>query len=283
MKQLRLSELGGYPFTQERLADMQSAYKEGLEGILAMGRYSENQGYIISGMTTTLVGDNLVIADGLFYYRGKIVRFQESSYDTTVVPGTGNAVMIVITEESTNLQMHDGSTLADAITELVASVDITTNGVTDDKFIYSSIKPWSYGFGRRAREDRETLTLTTPSIDGGVGFYVYYELDHVSNTLRVDIGIDVYNAQNLATAGTYIQGPRLPEALRPVIADFPTYFVLSAQAGTLNIQDSTNSVYLDQVCGKIWYDGYFNVALRRPQTGVDELNYVGSFTIKLYS
>ena len=279
MKQLLLSELGGYPFTQERLADMQSAYKEGLEGILAQGRYSESQGYIISGMVATQVGDNLVISDGLFYYRGKIVRFQESSYDTTIAPGGGSAVMIVITQETTNLQMHSGATLADAIYEDVATVGITSNAVTDDKFLYANIKPWSYGFGINAVGPQLNHTYTNAILDCNVQVIMLYRMNYLNNSIRCTIQVTSYSAQNLSAASTLITLGRLPAAFRAGGANYQT-FILSATAGTVNVRDSSGSQYIDMAHGYI-NEGYFKIYLRKPEIGVTEIQYWGQFELPM--
>lgn len=279
MKQLLLSELGGYPFTQERLADMQSAYKEGLEGILAQGRYSESQGYIISGMVATLDGDNLVISDGLLYYRGKIVRFQESSYDTTIVPGGGTAVMIVITRETTNLQMHSGTTLEDAIYEDVAAVEITNSTVTNDKFLYANLKPWAYGFGFKALGPQLNHTYTNAVLDGNVQVIMLYRMNYLNNSIRCLIQVTSYSAQNLSAAATLITLSRLPAEFRAGAGSYQT-FILSAAAGTMNIRDSSGSQYIDAAHGYI-NDGYFKIYLRKPEAGIDEIQYFGQFDLPM--
>lgn len=281
MRQLRLSELGGYPLTQERLADMQAAYKEGLEGILAMGRYAEDEGYIISGMASTVVGDNLIIADGLLYYRGRIIRFEESSYDTSVVPGAGNAVMIVITEDSTSLQMHSGATLADAITELVAYVDITLDDVTDTSFLHARLKPWLYGAGAKSREEGWEEYTNTSGAGAQPDLTMYLKYDPITNSVYCRGDIQINNAQGLsATLGTYLNVGTLPAKFRPTYTTTKWFFNLG-QVGVANYLDSTSVQYVDMGFGRVGNDGVVSVTIQKPEVSVSFVWYQFSFVMPL--
>ena len=241
----------------------------------------EDEGYIISGMTTSLSGDNLVIADGLFYYRGRIVRFQESSYDTTIVPGAGTAVMIVITTESTNLQMHNGSTLADAITELVASVEIADDTVTEDSFLYAKIKPWLYGAGAKSRAEWDTYSYTGSSGNGSPTLTMYIKYDPFSNSVYCRGDVAFAAAQNLpTTAGSRVTVGTLPAKYRPSYTSSNWNFNLG-QISVANYKDSTNIQYVDMAFGTISSGGSIDISVQRPETGVSFTWYSFSFVMPL--
>ncbi len=85
-----------------------------------------------SGMVATTVSCDTTISTGWFIYNDQLVYFKQSSYDSCISPGPGNAVMVVIST-------------TDAL--VTASVAVTTNTTTSMRFPLANLVTWSAATG----------------------------------------------------------------------------------------------------------------------------------------
>ncbi len=90
MRQINLTNTGGFPFTQEALAFLQLGYTEAISAIAA----SFGNKVIVGGMTVAAG----TVADGWFIYNGEVIKFIESAQNT----------YIKITNTGTNATFEDG-------------------------------------------------------------------------------------------------------------------------------------------------------------------------------
>ncbi|MFI5196963.1 MAG: hypothetical protein ACHQD8_07720 [Chitinophagales bacterium] len=194
MKSIDFSKPGGIPLTQDLLDYLQTAYKEAISGLAAVGGAGP---IIVSGMgiTKTLVTGstyNYTITDGWVLYNGDMLRVLAggiSGVDESV-----NDVYVELTPGSTPLTYNDGST-PNVINDVTCSLISQTIGTADDAthFLLKGLKK----YGRENTEGH--IAVSTLAADGGVTGDIYYRKNFLNNTLQLRGFLGCNNAQNFAS------------------------------------------------------------------------------------
>ena len=271
MKNLNLTDNGGYPMAQDDFNWLQQAYTEAIQGICAQGGAGP---YVLSGavITRTLsLGTvyNYSITNGWVWYEGNLIRV--AAMGPVAIDESVDIAMLVITATSLPLTFNN-ATVNDVINDATIGIGAYAIGTGDDagKFAYSHLVPW----GRDAAWTH--VAVATGAGAGTCSGDIYYKRNFVNNTLLVRGSV-------LITTPT--DCPALPARLMVDVAFLP--YAPSNNGpevfSTTPIIDPANDLlkdhsggYHDQLSGGLSVGGnlYLNFVL--PDSGITE--YAVSFS-----
>lgn len=151
-KSIDLSHAGGFPWTDNRFAFLQTAWTEIVEQLCNVG-VNGGAPTVLSGMQSTTVGGTTTVTPGWFVYNGVPVQFTGDATGATATAQTyaspvaaGYAVYVVVTTTSTAcpVAFNNGSTpsVINVVTG-VLTVLVNTTPVDATHFLLSSIQPWN--------------------------------------------------------------------------------------------------------------------------------------------
>lgn len=196
MERYDFTKLGGFPFTQGVLKDMQETY------ITVLQQFFSNFGdgpYIISGMQQS--GGS--ITDGWFYYNGDMIPFTGGVIPT---PAGSDVVLVEITYNTGTLTFNDSSTPVVKVGPTAAL--ITAASVTDaTHFPLDSLQY----FGREANWNIITIPGGAPNFISGT---VSYKKDFTNNLLYIR-GLLTVGSAGFAGGPGYLTLATLAAAYRP--------------------------------------------------------------------
>lgn len=259
MKGIDFTKLGGYPFTQDTLDYLQTAYTEAVGALCAAGGTATGP-MRISGMEVTepTPGD-VAVSDGWFIYNGNLIRF----IGDTVTPGS-DVALVEITNGATSLTFNNGSS-HNVLLESTATV-IAAASVTDaTHFPVSALMP----FGRE--KDWTTDVVINIASIGSTGS-VRYKKDYFANTLQISGSVTLIDPSagalsypNVSEAKIY----EMPVGYRP---PFGRRIVGVVQAPLLLTEDSKD--WLRHV--NLYFDGQY-LWMETPKTASGSTSYTVVF------
>ncbi|GAA4465265.1 hypothetical protein GCM10023093_17120 [Nemorincola caseinilytica] len=218
-KRIDFGQPGGFPLTQNRLADLQTAYTEALLAIIAAG--GDIVGPLrLSGMelTTPSPGTTAVSA-GYFVYNGNLVRFEGGS----VTPGEDDEVAIVISHPAEDLTYNDGVERPVLLRTIATLVAEEPAGMDDTRFPIMLFNPWG-------RIGWAGGYMMSSPLEGTV----LYRKDLFSNVVALKGNVSISNispATELPAIG-FLTFWTLPEGYRPEEdAYFVGHFIDPASGG----------------------------------------------------
>lgn len=144
MKSVDLSNLGGYPWTDNDFSYLQNAWTEGVQALAAIGASpTANVATVLYGMKSTAGGGGSTnVSAGWVVYNGVIIRFPAQSYGALA---GGHAAYVVVTPTSVPhaLPFADGST-PDVINDVTGVLtDLVSSTATDGThFKLSDVVAW---------------------------------------------------------------------------------------------------------------------------------------------
>jgi hypothetical protein len=268
MKSIDLSKPGGMPLTQDVLDYLQTAYREAIGGLAAIGGPGP---LIVSGMvvTKTLVTGttyNYTITDGWVLYNGEMLRVlaggisgvDESAYD----------VYVELTRSSSPLTYNDGST-PNVINDVTCGLVTQAIGTVNDAshFLLKGLKP----FGRESA--RTQIIVSTPAADGGVGGYIWYRKNFLNNTLQIEGLLGTSNAQNFIASPTinYYLLTTLPDGYRPSGVIFYTGYVTGF--GGNRVKDDLGIGWINEIEFQITNNGGVYAAFVKPDITIPNYGF----------
>src|SRR5579872_2371813 len=182
MNKIDFSHAGGFPLTQDELDFLQQAYISCIQALGAAG-VSGSAPTILTGMAVT--GGGNTVSSGWFIYGGELVQFTGS----TVVPGSGEVALVLITDNTTNLTYNDTSSFpahhmkTATLTHAPAVTDAT-------HFPVSALVPWVI-IDPTLYNDVATLTSALASINSACTTDTWVALAVGGGTITT--GTVVYN------------------------------------------------------------------------------------------
>lgn len=153
MKLYDFTQEGGFPFTQNILARMQTAYRETINALAAaFGDGSDTVPIVLTGMKSSDAGGgDTAVSAGWFLYNGEVIYFPGDSY-AAPLPDFENYV--VITTSATPLTFNDAST-PNVVIESAGSIEVLADTTPEDetKFLVSSLKTAAVAFAEANIDD----------------------------------------------------------------------------------------------------------------------------------
>lgn len=133
MKSLDLTKPGGFPFTQDQLGYLQTAWTEALS---ALGRLGGSGPFVLSGIAET---GSVTWGDGWLFYNNEVIRFAATTIGGGA-PAMGYEYYVVITDNATPLTFYDRST-PNVVLEKVANMQVLASSTATDAshFKYSAL------------------------------------------------------------------------------------------------------------------------------------------------
>ena len=181
-KQYDLTQPGGLPWSQDRLAYIQASYSEVFTQFANLG-VSGAAPAILNGMAVTVPGaGEIAVSDGWFAYNGEVIPFTGS----TVTPG-GGVALVLITVLETPLTFNNGSTPNVVISK---TASLTTGATVTDAthFPVTSLKTFQAGFGINGRETAWS-TLALSDATGTITGSLYYKKNFITNQLEYRLSL----------------------------------------------------------------------------------------------
>ena len=277
MKNLNLTDNGGYPMAQDDFNWLQQAYTEAIE---AMVQVAGSGPYALYGavVTRALSGGtvyNYSISAGWIVYGG--VPYRVPAMGPVAIDESVDIAQLVITVTSLPLTFNN-TVVNDVINDATIGIAAAVIGTADSgtAFLWSELVTYAVAVGRVGKDaNYSTLVVNTLAANGGVTGNIKYSKDYIANTVHIKSTLTVNDPYNLvASPGftAYLLGG-LPAGY---YCGTYMYFVAVASVvdGTPNyLKDDGGTQYIKQINMFVDPAGNVYALLVKPAAGVAIYNF----------
>lgn len=275
MRKLSLSTAGGYPFSADRLDDLQTAHRGVLLALCqSLFPVGENRAYILSGLTETVVGTVHTLTSGWVYVPEQFAEPVYYAGGSMDVGGGGDSLLVTIVSNNATGAFYDGvvrNVYTDYTLQLThgASSPYTGGG---GPFNYSSF----------VRADAESWTYVTGSIvTGNITYGCYYRKDRFSH--RVDIRLSISSGTPsgltaISSGGDSIAVFTLPAGMRPSAIQL---FSVPLRSGAGNNYVYESSGWFASTNVMVGTDGVVTIQMFKPDASVANYSAFGTISVPI--
>lgn len=257
MKKVDFTKLGGFPFDQDTLDYLQTAYSELMPMLLA--DLPSGVPVILSGMALSSTSTDVTVANGYFFLNGEIYRCTGTTLPYSSL-GSVNAIRLVTS--TVPLTFNNGVTYPTIFTDKSATFSNVLGSFNSTNLNITTFRHWTEFVGPRAREANwQTVASSTAACAGNI----LYKLNWWNNTLHLR-GTLTVSASGVGFPPTYLQLAVLSAPYVPVSANVP--FQMLVRYHNNLFLDSQGNSYITHINAELRTTGSLNAAPIAPAAGI---------------